>query len=453
MNNLGENFKGVLNFMLKRSVAVKIILIGFLIFILQIPTYQIINLINERQSMKVKAVEEICSKWGKSQTLTGPFLVVPFQERVLEGKEQRERIVKHWITILPETLSVNGNMQPEIRKRGIYQAVLFSGKFTLTGTFILPETSEISGLKPQAEILWNNAIIVFGVSDIIGLKENILKIDGSAIRTIPGMPGGLIANIGFHVPYSLKSRLPSGTSVSNVKIPFCMELGINGSSDINFYPLGRETTVSTASSWNSPSFCGKFLPNSREITDKGFKAEWKISDMNRNYPQVWIDGESKINDSSFGVGFYVTANIYQQSFRAAKYAVLFIVFTMLAFLFAESFAKTWMHPIQYFLVGLAIVMFYSLLLSFAEHISFAQAYLFAALAVVLLVSAYCGLIFRLGKMAVSVGAAMTLAYALLYLVLQMEDYALLAGSICFFVLLAVLMFFTRGINRKSDDTN
>lgn len=441
----------------KKSLTLKILFIGAIILILQIPAFQIMSLIEERQSRKDATVKDICSKWGSTQNITGPFIALPYTEKILEGKDNREKIVKHWITILPDTLLINGAIQQECRSKGIYQAVLYSGKFKLECSFSTSILSEPRYAKIAKDILYNEAIMGFSVSDIKGMGECTVKFGSNNVKTIPGIPSCPLSGNGFHVqlPASLFAGAGpnGGGNVSSLgTIPVSLDISLNGSDNLGFYPLGRETVVKISSPWPSPNFMGAFLPSAREVSDKGFKAEWKISEMNRNYPQCWVDSEYKINESSFGLGFYISSNVYQQSSRAAKYATLFIIFTMLSFLFAERFSNTWMHPVQYFLTGLAIVLFYCMLLAFSEHIPFPTAYVLSSLAVVGLVSFYCGLIFRLLKMALSVGVALVFAYGFLYFVLQLEDYSLLAGTISLFVFLALLMILTKGMNKNNSES-
>lgn len=442
----------------KKSLTSKIIFIGAIVLILQIPAFQIVSLIEERQSRKDATVKDICSKWGAAQSIVGPFIAIPYVERVTEGKDNREKLVRHWFTILPDNLVIDGSIQQECRTKGIYQAVLYSGKFKIDCSFSKAVFSEPRYSKIAKDMLLNEAIIGFSASDIKGLSECKVKIDSNQAKTIPGIPSCPLSGNGFHlqIPESVFASTPASAAQNTAgdkTVSVSMELTLNGSDNLNFYPLGRETVVRISSPWPSPNFMGAFLPASREISDKGFKAEWKISEINRNYPQSWVDSEYAIKDSSFGLGFYISSNVYQQSSRAAKYATLFIIFTMLSFLFAEKFSNTWMHPVQYFLTGLAIVLFYCMLLAFSEHTAFSTAYVISSMSVVLLVSFYCGLIFRLLKMALSVGVALLFAYGFLYFVLQLEDYSLIAGSISLFVFLALLMVLTKGMNRKESEVS
>ncbi len=437
---------GSLSAKVKSSVTLKIVFIGMLILILQIPTFMIYRLISERENTKHTAIAEMSAKWGGRQIITGPYLVVPVIEKRLEsdGKNKYEKVINHSIVILPENLIINGSMQPEIRYRGIYQAVLFGSKFQLQGNLRFEDDLWPQYIQPNREIRFQDAAVYVGISDMKGLTMAEVLLDGRPMRPVPGASGGKLIRTGFKIPLNHSSEPLKGG------IAFNMTLDLNGSSGVNFYPLGVNTQLSIRSPWQAPSFQGEFLPKNREIDEKGFKAEWQITDMNRNYPQSWLNDDARIEGSDFGVDFYVPANVYQQTARAVRYSVLFIIFIMLVFLFAEALARVWIHPVQYFLIGLAIVIFYALLLALGEHMSFGASYAISALAVSLLVAGYCFGIFRKRLVALVEGTAMLFAYTLIYFMLQLEDYALVAGAITLFVLLTVLMIFTGNLNKKRE---
>lgn len=429
---------------IKSSVTAKLIFIGGLILLLQIPILMIQGLIRERETRKHEAIEDIASKWGGRQEMTGPFISIPVTEKRKEhdGKKEVERVISHNITVLPDSLAVKGELDPQVRYRGIYQAVLYRGEFGVKGSFSFPEGFWRSFQRPGYEIHFQEAALFFGVSDIKGLSKTDIKLNGESMRPVSGVSRNHLVGSGFRIPLKHAAEPLTG------ELFFELQVGLNGSSGISFYPLGIQTQVDIGSSWDSPSFQGAFLPHVRQISGDGFTAGWQITDMNRNYPQSWLDNESKIDGSAFGADFYVPANVYQQTERAVNYSILFIIFIMMVFLFAEALAKVWMHPVQYFLVGLGIVLFYALLLSLGEHLSFCMSYAVAALAVSLLVGGYCAIIFRKGTVALVEGAAMLAAYGMIYLLLQMKDYALIAGCVTLFILLAVLMLFTGNLNKK-----
>ena len=254
----------------------------------------------------------------------------------------------------------------------------------------------------------------------------------------PGVASSDILCAGVNVPVTGLKRIQA--------FPFQMNLDINGSLRLAFVPVGKTTTIELASTWNSPSFDGAFLPTSREVSTDGFKAQWKVLHLNRNYPQQWKGSQYDLNPSAFGVKLYIPADAYQKTMRTAKYALMFIAFTFLAFFFSEAKNRIRIHPFQYLLIGLALIIFYTLLLSIAEHLSFDAGYAIAGAATIGLVAAYAKAVLHSGRFATMVGGILAILYIYLYILMQVEDYALLLGSIGLFIILAGIMYLTRKID-------
>ena len=232
---------------------------------------------------------------------------------------------------------------------------------------------------------------------------------------------------------------------------FSTQLNLKGSEQLQFIPVGETTSVHLKSKWPSPSFNGAFLPATREITENGFTAAWSILHLNRNYPQFWVGKQYKVSDSSFGLKLVITADKYQKSIRISKYALVFIIFTFAAFFVSEIISKRRIHPIQYILVGLAVILFYVLLLAISEHLNFDVAYILSAVAITTIITGYSRGISKNNLFAVTVCGLLVFLYAYLYIVLQLEDYALIMGSIGLFVVLTTVMYITRKIDWYSLD--
>ena len=422
---------------IRQSVTVKMFIVGFLILILLIPASMVKSLIRERQNRSHEAVEEISSKWGGAQTITGPVLSIPYRKYFTQkdGTRRYETYVAHF---LPKALDVEGALKPEIRYRGIYKAVLYNAVVQLNGHFARPDFASLD--INESNVQWDRATFSLGISDMTGIKEAITPVFGKArVSMNPGVENQDVLSSGVSV------RLPRGVA-SRSGIPFSMNLNINGSSRIRFTPVGEVTTVKLNSDWKSPSFDGAFLPVERTIDDTGFSASWKVLHLNRNYPQAWIGSRKHISDSAFGVKLFVAANVYQQATRTAKYAVLFVVLTFTTFFFSEIIDRRRLHPIQYLLIGFGIIIFYSLLIALSEHIRFGFAYLIGSVAVVGLITAYARTTLGNNRLTVLIGGILAILYGYLYMILQMEDYALLMGSVGLFVSLAVIMYITRRID-------
>ncbi len=234
--------------------------------------------------------------------------------------------------------------------------------------------------------------------------------------------------------------------IQNMPADFAIQLQLKGSSAISFAPLGETTLVNLASNWNDPSFKGLFLPTERSISEKGFTAQWKVLNYNRDFPQHWTNNAYDLKTSDFGVTLVDMADHYQKNERSAKYGILIIVFVFLSFFLNEIITKQRVHPFQYILVGFALLIFYLLLLSFSEHVGFNRAYLISALSVIAMVLAYSRSFLKTWLSSLTLTGILSLVFLFIFILLQLESFALLVGSIGLFLILGLTMFFTRKIN-------
>jgi inner membrane protein len=421
---------------IRNSASLKIISIGILILVLLIPVSMISSLMRERESRRDSVVTEINRKWGNSQTITGPFFTVPYKSFYTDNKGE-EHFNIQYLYLLPEKLTVSGMIDPEIRYRGIYEAVLYNVRLDIAGSFRVPDLGQ-TGIAPR-DVLWDKALFSLGITDMRGIQDTIeVVFNKQKYGVNPGLKTQDIAAAGVSSPIALADRRQENT--------FSMQLNLNGSEQLQFVPMAEETSVSLTSSWPSPSFNGAFLPVSREISATGFSAAWKVLHLNRNFPQVWQGNAYKVNSAAFGLKLLITTDIYQKTNRIAKYAVMFIVFTFAAFFFAEILTGKRIHPIQYLLIGLAIILFYVLLLAISEHFNFDRAYLTSAAAITVLITGYSRGILKNSCFTLTVGGILLLLYGYLYIVLQLEDYALIMGSAGLLLVLATIMYITRRID-------
>jgi inner membrane protein len=275
-----------------------------------------------------------------------------------------------------------------------------------------------------------------GIQDRVDLQWN-----GQAYPFDPGIGTTdlVAAGISTRVPVEL-------SGLESRQYTFSLTLKLNGSSELHFIPVGKETNIDLKSNWNDPSFDGAFLPDKREVNEKGFTAHWRVLHLNRNYPQAWKGSQYDITYSKFGVKLLLPVDRYLKSTRSVKYASLFIVLTFLIFFILEIINQFRIHPIQYILVGLGLVLFYVLLLSFSEHIGFGPAYLVASAGIILMITLYAKTIFKFLKLALLLGGVLVILYTFIYVILQLSDYALLVGSIGLFLALALLMYLTRKVD-------
>jgi len=425
----------------KNSVTIKLLSIGFLILILLIPNSMLQSLIFERQNLHDSAIEEISSKWGGKQTIGGPVLSIPYSAQLKDDKGNTETVTRY-AHFLPEALNINGKAFPEKRYRGMYVVVLYKTTIHVSGKFTFPDVGELDLNKESCN--FSQAILSLGISDLRGINDDIkCRMNEKQYVFGPGIPTHDILESGISFKYPLDS---AGV------INFSFDISLNGSSNLGFLPFGKETKVNISSTWNSPSFEGSFLPDNRFINDSGFTASWKVLQLNRNYPQQGLgsfvhDNENDENNSaSFGVRLMLPIDEYQKTMRSVKYCVMFIIITFLTFFFVEILNKKRIHPIQYLLVGSAIILFYVLLLSISEHLSFGWAYLIACTSIVALVTFYAKHVFNNRSLTAIFSFLLILLYGFFYSLLQLEDYALLLGSMGLFLILAIIMYLTRKVS-------
>ena len=427
-----------LNNWFKNSIMVKLISIGFLMLMLMIPTSMIKSLIHEREMRSNNVVNEVSSKWGYAQTITGPMLTIPYTSYYRDSEDKLRHVVKH-AQFLPDDLYFEGVVEPEIRYRGLYKVVVYNSTLKISGSFPKPSFKEW-GVPPE-NIKWEEARISIGIPDMRGIQETIdMDWNGEQFVFNPGIENNADLKSGVSTNVNISSADPNVTQYD-----FKLNLDINGSQSLNFVPLGKETNVSISSSWGTPSFDGSFLPDSREISKdgSGFTANWKVLHLNRNFPQQWVDDAKNIDTASFGVRFLFPVDHYQKSMRSAKYANMFLFLTFLIFFFVEIINKKRIHPVQYLLVGFGLSIFYALLISLSEHISFNTSYLVGSAAIVMMITGYSHSIFKDVKLTALMGTVLTALYIFLFSILQMEDYSLLLGSLGLFLVLAIVMYLSR----------
>ncbi len=407
------------------SLTLKIITLTIGGLFLLIPLEMIKSIIKERQQNSEKVRQEIALQWAGRQNVAGPVLNIPVKMIPANDKYEPFTVLYH---IMPETLGITGDVSTEKRHRSIYEAVVYNSKMTLKGEFLIPE------IKPEqeSEILWKDAYFTLGISDNRGIKGSVaLKAGSALVEAVPGLKDNEVFASGISFPFALND--------SGVRIPFEMDIVLSGSEDLSFSPVGKTTTVSISSPWPSPGFNGNFLPADRIIEETGFRANWQITNLNRNFPQLWNGNEFKPANNSFGVEFVLQADHYQKSLRSAKYGILFIALTFLSLLFAEMRAGENLHILSYLLVSLALVLFFSLLNALSEHTGFNLAYLIASVSTIGLVASFLFKLVTKRKSVMLITGMLVFLYVFTFILLTLNDYAYLAGNIGLFVLLAVAM--------------
>ena len=425
---------------LRNSRLLRALLVGFLVLLLQIPVFMIMDLIGERSDRRDEAVQEVTAKWGKEQRIAGPALVVPYTFRSTEEDASGNKKILTSIrsaSFLPDDLQIEGKIESELRHRGIFEIPVYRLTLDVKGRFLQPDFAEW-GIA-ASDVLWDQADLWVRVSDARTIQNQAtLAWNESEIPFGPG-PGDY-GGTGAGIHASLDGHLAG----SNYDFSFPLEL--HGSLGVFLAPMGRETNVNLASNWPSPSFQGNWLPTEFEVRADGFAANWAVASLGRNYPQKWTsqsDFTKEMEQSIFGVDLFVPVDVYRMSERSVKYASLFLLLTFLSLWMFEVLAQQPIHSLQYLLVGAAMCIFYLLILSISEHVGFVGAYVLASLAVVGLITTYCAAVLKGTSRALVIGAIVAALYAYLYILLNNEDYALLIGSVGLFAILALVMYLTR----------
>ncbi len=424
-------------------LTLKSVLVAGLTLALMVPLFMVYDAIAERHGRYREAVQEIGRAWGLPQRIAGPTLLVPYttSERQINGEM---RVYRHQLRALPETMTIAARATPEVRYRGLFEAVVYVVDVDIFGEFVVPDLAEH---RPDGTLDPAGIAVQIGVSDprSISLEGGLQYGDGTL--TLEPVQDPVLGGM-------LEGRLGAQRSFApGDRVPYRIRMKLNGSERLSFLPLGRETKVSVAAPWGSPSFFGAYLPAERAISDSGFDAAWRVSYLGRGYSQVWSEAGSPANfaeaigRSTFGVDFLQTVTPYRETERAVKYGILFIALTFVLYLMFEMVSGTAIHLLQYGVVGLSLCAFYLLLLSLGEQLGFFWAYAISAAAVVGQTTAYTYGATRRAQFAAGFGAGLGGLYAFLYVLMQMESYSLLSGSLALFAVLSALMWMTRNLNR------
>lgn len=433
----------------------KILFIALLGLVLLIPLVMISNLVNERSRRKQEVGREITSKWGQSQEVSGPVLVIPYEKEIISKVNEAGQVKTmvsyqtQYLHLLPNKLRVSQEVKPEIRKRGIYQTVVYTSVTQMKGDFLSLNLDKES-IKPEA-VAWDKARLVLGVSDLKGLSAfPEVSWNGRAAET-NSSPVSL-----FRENLSAPVDLSQGKTTQGI---FAVKLNLRGADFTSVAPLARENEITIKGNWGNPAFDGDYLPSERTVKDGFFQAGWSVQSLDRKIPQQWTGAQIGFpSDNTAGevkilpamavvkVVFLDGVDLYQQTDRTLKYGALVIVLAFLALMFTEILRRTPFHIIHYGLIGAALVIFYTLLLSFSEQIGFNAAYLTAFIATNGIITWFIRSISKSTLTAWIFAAILTLFFGFNFVLMQLEDYALLVGSVGMFIILSALMYLTSKIN-------
>jgi inner membrane protein len=396
----------------------KALLVGALIILLLVPIAQVDNLVSERVGMRENAALRVSESWGGPQTTGGVLLAIPVEQvRVIYGS--RTETERRMVYVLPDTLKVDARSEPSYRTVGLYRTPVYLARVGLSGEFAGRDFAQWFEQKEGRTVRWDEARLLVLNSEASSLRAvDDFTVAGEDTAVSAGAYAGFAG---------ISTAVPRSALREEANIPFHVTLTLAGSRRLDFLALARKADVEITSTWEHPKFEGAPAPLSPTIGKQGFKARWSVLEMNRNFGQSWIDEQVRsdlpaqraLQQSSVGVTFYEPVDIYQRNYRAVHYAALFIVITFLTFFLWEHVSGLAIHAMQYLMVGLALALFYLLLLALSEHLSFELAYVASASALVALITDW---------------------------ILRSEDYSLLMGSLLLFGLLTVLMLATRRVD-------
>lgn len=439
---------------MRANVLLKVVLLFGLLLTFGVCLLLIGGVVGERKSYRDQVIAEVARSTAGEQVLLGPLLVVPYSRpapTIASGGARAEAParVRDELVLLPESLSIVSKVRVEERHRGIHKAQVFRSTNRLRAVFQVPPHL---GLEGSTTIAGEGpAWLAFGVSDSRGLhRPPVVHWEGAVLDVQPGSrlswsPQGFSSDVGALVA-------PNGR-----RIEVDIDLDLIGTNQMSFVPVGASTRAEMAADWPDPSFVGDFLPDTRTIDAHGFRAAWELSrfatgvsseiELLHQGPTSGRGGHSAEREpSDFGVRFIEQVDIYQKSERAVKYGMLFVLLTFVAIFIFEVLRRMDVHPMQYLLAGAGVAVFFLLLLSLSEHVPFVLAYLVASGACIGLLTMYVANVFSSRARGLSFGVMLALLYALLYVILESTDYALLLGTLLLFGVLATVMVLTRRVD-------
>ena len=425
-----------------KCAAIIVIALGLLIFLQMIE-----HKVGERNKYRIQAKNSIAQGWSGRQVVVSPILRLTYtkeyeQEAFDKNLEKYvvKRKTKTWHELhVPDTLKLDGKVQIQERYKGIYRVPVYEAGLNIEGQFaklpkisarlikaeLISSLSDMRGFSATPKLQWNNATIAMQAA-----KDRYL--------------------LGNYISADITNQFRSNDQkVAN----FAMQINVRGLDVISFVPVGKQVVAALTSDWPHPYFEGRYLPDAREINEAGFKAKWSMSEFATSIEQTLQKCQTSresclhvLNDNSFGVGLYNPIDVYQKTDRSLKYGFLFILLTFLVFCLFEVIKRSQIHPVQYALVGAALAIFYLLLISLSEHLSFAVSYFLATLACVSLIWFYLLYVFKNMINATVLALGISVLYAMLYVILKSEDFALLMGTGLTFACLGTLMVVTRNID-------
>lgn len=447
-----------------KSLSLKILFIAILTLVLLIPDAIIYSLTSDRQETQQSTTREISQSWSGPQSISGPIISIPY---IITGTKSKD--TTGVVRLLPATLKVNGDVKSQKLSRSIYESVVYNTDITIDGTFDMRKLRG-SGI-PTGALQFDKAYVTVGIGDLKGVEQAGLLTLGDKRYELNGTSNNDVYvnlqpknNSDYTVVTSKYEYEPmiddddtlndgcmqapiTLSAADSTSVPYSITFKLKGSESLGVTPIGGESDITITGECASPSFGGMFIPSTRTVKDGTFTANWLLNSNNRQYPQSFSGNKAYgIARSAVVVNMLVPVDRYQKVERSIKYAVIVILLTFIAVLFAEIMTKHPIHMFQYLLIGLALILFYSLLLSLSEHISFGLSYLIASVMTIGLVGMYMLGVIHSRRIAIMLSALLAVIYLFIYVLLCLETFALLTGSIGLFIALAAIMYVSLKIN-------
>lgn len=406
-----------------RKLIVKGIFITLAMLAMQIPAALVNVAVSGREDLSEEVADEVAASWGGVQTVSVPGFMVPYVEKHVDDYSGETVAQEKRVSAVPAAADVSGEVSVEMLHRGIYDIPAWKADLTFRGEISLDDRAVSYARREGCGYL------AFGISHRQGIDGKIsLEIDGREYAVEP-------------FQNELRARIPAESLKPDGTMEYVMRMTLKGTESINFIPDAESYSLTLSSDYPSPSFTGAFLPSDREISDTGFEASWSVSDVN-----LYSLGDGS---SMFGVDFFVPVSMYRQTDRALKYSFLVILLIFMGIFMTERFCGKNVNLVQYIVTGLALCLFYLLLLAFTEYMPFALAYSSASLLTICALGAYFRAILK-SRAGYWFAAAVAVLYAFIYLLLTIESGSLLIGTLALFLVLCVVMYFTRNLNKDED---
>ena len=433
----------------KQKIETKLIIIIGLIVLLLIPIFMIQNLIDERSELQQQVQVDIAKSSSDEQQVIGPFIHAQYLETVTVDGKTSEQLMN--MTLLPESLKVSSNLATFEKYRGIYKALLYRSQNQFEGRF------KTSALAVLADKKIKRLNLILAISDIRGIGQGShINVNERSYELLPGTQLD-------QLPQGIRVELDYEAIRKSEVLPYQIDLNLQGMRQLSFAPVGKNSSLTMQADWPHPSFVGDYLPIESSISARDFSASWQTNYFATNlkelFNQCLFRNECTLfKQRNMGVNLVDSVNHYLKNYRASNYAILVIVLIFASFFLLEVLRDEPIHPVQYGFVGLALAVFYLLLISLSEHLGFNIAYLLSALASAILLSVYVAGMLKNSKHGGLFLCGVLFLYSLLYGLLSAEDYALLMGSVLVFVVLSLIMLLTRRVNwygrhAQDDETN